>query len=305
MAKCVAMSCHELSAAVTVAKDDLRTWAVMLSVGGGDSCDSTVPAFSVVSSQRACYVRVPLCVGTYEPRQTPLSRVVESEARSLKMKHFRTSKSKPPQRHLTFEIEGSTISDVASCMHRISLCTTGGNLFTVSVVEQDGVCCIEKAQEESLQTKHVAGVAAGNHCMVIWTDTGELLTTAGDPHDVPTHHSSAIGHNEYVPVPAVLNGARMTVVGAAVGDAHTIFWTHDGQLFTHGWGQHGQLGHGDNEARRIATHVPNLQDKKVCGGAAGCMHSIVMTDQGEAFAFGSGTLNNHTAFPELNELNEL
>jgi len=45
--------------------------------------------------------------------------------------------------------------------------------------------------------------------------------------------------------------AGKKVVGAAAGVGHTVAWTKEGELFTFGWGSHGQLGHGGNQKELV------------------------------------------------------
>ena len=63
-------------------------------------------------------------------------------------------------------------------------------------------------------------------------------------------------------------------------------WTDAGELFTWGYGDTWQLGHGGDNAERVPRLVEELADKKVMGGAAGQGHSVVFTEAGELFTFG-------------------
>jgi alpha-tubulin suppressor-like RCC1 family protein len=79
------------------------------------------------------------------------------------------------------------------------------------------------------------------------------------------------------------------VTGVAAGSYHTLVCTAEGQLYTFGNSNHGQLGHGGQENERAPRLVQGLVGKKVVGLAAGiCLHSVVWTDAGEVYSFGSG-----------------
>ena len=79
------------------------------------------------------------------------------------------------------------------------------------------------------------------------------------------------------------------VIGVAAGDYHTVVWTDEGKAYSFGCGEYGWLGHGDEEDE----HVPRLIEgvlvgKRVIGVSTGVHHTVVWSDEGEAYSFGSG-----------------
>ncbi|CAL1526241.1 unnamed protein product [Lymnaea stagnalis] len=95
-----------------------------------------------------------------------------------------------------------------------------------------------------------------------------------------------------------------TVVAVDCGHYHSLALTADHQVYTWGWGVHGQLGHGNPEDCLIPTHVAYLLSLGVVKVAGGYAHSIVLTEEGDVLTFGSGYfgqlgvgLNNKTSLP--------
>lgn len=87
------------------------------------------------------------------------------------------------------------------------------------------------------------------------------------------------------------------IVDVVAGQYHSMALTADGQVYTWGWGIHGQLGHGtcDNE------YYPKLLqfEDTVMQIAAGHAHSLILTCDGKLFGFGSnafGQLSTENTF---------
>lgn len=82
--------------------------------------------------------------------------------------------------------------------------------------------------------------------------------------------------------------SKINCVAVDCGQYHTLALTDDAQVYSWGWGIHGQLGHGDVEDRLIPHLVKSLTNKHVFKIAGGYIHSLVLTSQGDVYAFGSG-----------------
>jgi len=91
---------------------------------------------------------------------------------------------------------------------------------------------------------------------------------------------------EPAPMAAFVTGKE--VIGAAAGTNHTAAWTEEGELFTFGYGDEGQLGHGGGVNELVPKLVEALAGKNVVGAAAGNTHTVVWTETGELFTFGYG-----------------
>ena len=139
------------------------------------------------------------------------------------------------------------------------------------------------------------------------TETGHTVTCVAGK--VFTFGSGVqLGHDganqeEHVPRPiAGLVGRK--VVGVAAGDGHTVVCTAEGQMYSFGAGELGQLGHGGEEDELVPRLVEGLVGKKVVGVAAGCTarHSLVWTDHGQVYTFGDGEFGKLGHGGQENEL---
>lgn len=73
----------------------------------------------------------------------------------------------------------------------------------------------------------------------------------------------------------------------ACGGFHTAVVTDDGNLYTFGGGEHGQLGHGDKFNRVVPTLVQALEGEFVSQITCGWSHTVVLTPRGIC-SFGNG-----------------
>ncbi|XP_067929562.1 uncharacterized protein [Watersipora subatra] len=104
-----------------------------------------------------------------------------------------------------------------------------------------------------------------------------------------TGHSSygqvgAGGTREYIhPVKVDMKDC----VDVICGRYHTLAIDKYGRLFTWGWGLFGQLGHDSIDNELSPKRVAALDDVFVISAAAGHSHSMVLSVQGEVWAFGN------------------
>jgi hypothetical protein len=75
------------------------------------------------------------------------------------------------------------------------------------------------------------------------------------------------------------------IVEVTAGQYHSLALTSSGQVYTWGWGIHGQLGHGNCDNFYYPKLLPfKYQAVQV---AAGHAHSLVLTNEGKLYGFGS------------------
>ena len=135
---------------------------------------------------------------------------------------------------------------------------------------------------EALVGKKVVGASAAPACTAVWTEEGELFTFG--------NRGGQLGHRgpfstELVPkLVEALVGKK--VVGTSMSQHHTLAWTEDGELFTFGMGEKGQLGHGGEANELVPRLVEALAGKKVVSASAAHRHTVVATALGEVFTFG-------------------
>lgn len=88
------------------------------------------------------------------------------------------------------------------------------------------------------------------------------------------------------PQPFPLPGLRVAHI--ALGTSHALFLTQNGSVYSVGDGQHGKLGHGNEENCYTAKLVSLPETKVIKQVAVGEQHSLMLTASGAVFAFGLG-----------------
>ena len=132
----------------------------------------------------------------------------------------------------------------------------------------------------------VVQISAGCKHTVVLTSRGTVFTFGCGKHGQLGH--SNLNDQVNPQMVAALCGKWVTEVAA--GDYHTICLTNKGEVFTFGWGEHGQLGHGNRDSCDHPQKVQALATKRVVQIAAGLCHTIVLSNEGEAFSFGGGSM---------------
>uniref|UniRef100_A0A6Q2X7Z5 E3 ubiquitin-protein ligase MYCBP2 n=1 Tax=Esox lucius TaxID=8010 RepID=A0A6Q2X7Z5_ESOLU len=88
------------------------------------------------------------------------------------------------------------------------------------------------------------------------------------------------------PPGAVRFDCEMRAVQVSCGFHHSVVLMENGDVYTFGYGQHGQLGHGDVNSRGSPTLVQALPGQSV-QVTAGSNHTAVLLTDGQVFTFGS------------------
>jgi alpha-tubulin suppressor-like RCC1 family protein len=86
-----------------------------------------------------------------------------------------------------------------------------------------------------------------------------------------------------------MTNATTKVVSCAAGSAHTVITTGSGQVYTFGVGDCGQLGHGDGVNYAKPKLVESVTLMNVSSVACGSNHTLVVTDSGYVYGFGSNS----------------
>ena len=82
---------------------------------------------------------------------------------------------------------------------------------------------------------------------------------------------------------------RDEIISLSCGDEHTAVVTTSGRLFTFGSNEYGQLGLGHYENVLRPSCVKCIKPDRVKLVACGKAHTIIATESGRLFAFGSNT----------------
>lgn len=83
------------------------------------------------------------------------------------------------------------------------------------------------------------------------------------------------------------------IVQISCGDFHGAAIDSLGNLYTWGGGKttqfnRGQCGHGSTDFVEVPTRVQGLSDKRITKVSCGAQHTLVLTDEKQVYAFGSG-----------------
>jgi alpha-tubulin suppressor-like RCC1 family protein len=80
----------------------------------------------------------------------------------------------------------------------------------------------------------------------------------------------------------------MTAISA--GDYYSLILSSQGQVYSFGYNDCGQLGLGDRENRDIPTLISlgSRNNDPIVAISAGCHHSLILTSRGQVYSFGRG-----------------
>jgi len=146
------------------------------------------------------------------------------------------------------------------------------------------------------QNKHVPTLLAGEAL----GGSAAVLVAAGGLHTVAVMIDGALwawgqGNAEVRLVPARVGAKEefggSPVLMAACGCLHTLAVTKAGTLWAWGLGEHGALGHNDENTRLVPTQVEaqHFGHAKIVSAAAGYAHSAVVTEHGGLCTWGQGS----------------
>jgi alpha-tubulin suppressor-like RCC1 family protein len=141
----------------------------------------------------------------------------------------------------------------------------------------------------NLGSRKVTQVAAGDRYGLLLADDGSVFSF-GDNLDGRTGLGITTG-NTPVPTPIdATNFGGRKITQVAAGDLHSLLLADDGSVFSFGSNSSGQLGQGTSGgSTSIAAPInaANLGGRKITQVAAGGVHSLLLAEDGSAFAFGS------------------
>ncbi len=85
-------------------------------------------------------------------------------------------------------------------------------------------------------------------------------------YSVGRNDSGQLGleHNNHELFPKVITSlSSKTIIKAAWGLHHSVFLTNDGQIYSTGFNDNGQLGLGDKVLRNVPTLIESLSEEKI------------------------------------------
>lgn len=132
-------------------------------------------------------------------------------------------------------------------------------------------------------TLAVAEVACGRYHTIARTQCGLVFTWGGGKNGRLGHGDEKIrAQPTWV---ERLKDERALLVTA--GYHNNLVLTQRGDVWSWGWGAHGQLGVGDTKDRDVPTVIEELSKERVAALSCGDRHSFAVTDDGKVFGWGS------------------
>eukprot|EP00698_Gefionella_okellyi_P001339 TRINITY_DN11287_c0_g1_i1.p1 TRINITY_DN11287_c0_g1~~TRINITY_DN11287_c0_g1_i1.p1 ORF type:complete len:803 (+),score=100.74 TRINITY_DN11287_c0_g1_i1:39-2411(+) len=134
--------------------------------------------------------------------------------------------------------------------------------------------------------RHVQYISCGNSHTACITEDGRLFTFGKGADGQLGHGNSNDVHRPVVEVMA-LQGR--SVIAVACGYFHTVCVVAGSRdVYSWGWGEHYQLGHGSTESHLVPRLIESLRNKGIVQIAAGAYHCLALTLDHRAIVWGSG-----------------
>ena len=154
---------------------------------------------------------------------------------------------------------------------------------------------------QAFQGIPIRQVSCGSTFMAAVTEDGRLFTWGGysahakysptlghDPNTPGIRMQRGPGDTPYLSSPTQVATLDMIVSQVACGTEHAAAITAEGRLYTWGGGDRGRLGLGSEEDSHTPQLVVALEEKAICQVSCGTFHTLALTTDGMAYAWGSG-----------------
>lgn len=129
----------------------------------------------------------------------------------------------------------------------------------------------------------VADVYCGRYHTIAKTTSGLVFTWGGGKNGRLGHGDEKIRAQPT----CVESLVKHEAVAITAGYHNNLVLTANGEVWSWGWGAHGQLGLGDTKDRDVPTVIPELSSERICSLSCGDRHSFAITRDGRVFGWGS------------------
>lgn len=140
-----------------------------------------------------------------------------------------------------------------------------------------------KDENGSSEPLAVAEVCCGRYHTIARTCSGLVFTWGGGKNGRLGH-----GDEKIRAQPTCAESLmKFKAVAITAGYHNNLVLTRNGEVWSWGWGAHGQLGLGDTKDRDVPTVIPELSQEGVVFLSCGDRHSFAITKDGRVFGWGS------------------
>lgn len=185
----------------------------------------------------------------------------------------------------------TVVAVAAGAFHSLALCSDGtvaawgynnhgqlGNGNTTTATQPVAVDA-----SGALANKQVVAIAAGAYHSIARCSDGSVVAWG-------FNGTGALGNNSTtgssVPVLVTFPSVSTPVTAIAAGQYHSVALLEDGSVYSWGFNDHGQLGHGTRA--NALQPLPVTLSQKASRIAAGGSHSLAQLQDGKLFAWGNG-----------------
>ena len=134
--------------------------------------------------------------------------------------------------------------------------------------------------------KKITQISAGSLHSLILTEDGEVYAFGNNKKG-----QLGLNDTEERLVPTKIDSnyyGNKKITQISTGDSHSLILTEDGEVYAFGYNGKGQLGLNNKTDRLVPTKIDSTHygNKKIAQIFAGSLHSFVLTEDGEIYAFG-------------------
>jgi alpha-tubulin suppressor-like RCC1 family protein len=200
----------------------------------------------------------------------------------------------------TYHIEGTITSVVASWGYSMILNDLGqvfsfgtndyGQLGSGNYDERKYPSIVSALDDEKI----IAVSAGDDHCLLL-NDRGQVFVLGSNefgqlglkPEEV---EREGFEIDENITIPILLDTTGIgEIIAVSAGSSYSMILNSQGQVFSFGTNDVGQLGLGNTHDQITPTMIDHIKIGKVVAISAGDHHSLILNSQGQVFSFGANT----------------
>ena len=138
--------------------------------------------------------------------------------------------------------------------------------------------------------KKCIDIACGEHHTAIITDEKQILMFGSNEANQLGIGLQTKRKIQYSSLPVVVK-CPVKFIAISCGTNHSVGISENRMAYSWGWGEHGRLGHGDEERRVQPELIKHLSEigSDISNVSCGAAHTCVVTDSGKLFSFGWNT----------------